>query len=156
MAVTISVAKALKLKNRLAGRMSKAESTIRQYNSTLAGQELKNIADLVKERDEIMESLVALKTTIIRANIPIQGMIIRQGELKSKIEHLNTLTTTDGAIRHAYQNTEVVHTAFLKKSDVDNMVRALEREIDALQDKLDEFNHGTKVEVDQKWLDLAS
>lgn len=152
----ISVAKALKLKNRLAGRLNKAQSNVTTYNSTLEGQGLPNIADLVKERDEIMEVLIALKTAIIRGNNPIQGAIIRQGELKSKIEYLNSIPTNDGVQRHSYQNTDVRYTAYIKKADVDAQVRALEKEIDGIQDKLDEFNHTAKVEIEQRWLDLAA
>lgn len=152
----ISVAKALKLKNRLAGRLNKAQSNVQTYNSTLEGQSLPNIADLVKEREEIMESLIALKTAIIRTNNPIQGLIIRQGELKSKIEYLNSVNTTDGVQRHGYQNTDIKYVAYIKKADVDKEVRTLEKEIDGIQDKLDEFNHTAKVEVEQRWLDLAA
>lgn len=153
----ITLAKALKLKNRLAGRLSKVQEDIRQYNSVLQEQKGKvDVAALTKTRDEIMEGLIALKTTIIRANGPIQNLIIRQGELRSKIEFLNMIPTRDGTERHGYQNTEVVFVATLKKPDIDNEVRSLEKEIDTIQDQIDEFNHSHKIEVAQKTLDLAS
>jgi hypothetical protein len=44
----------------------------------------------------------------------------------------------------------------LKKADVDGMVAVLEREIDQLQDKLDQFNHDRKIGVDGHILELAS
>jgi hypothetical protein len=39
---------------------------------------------------------------------------------------------------------------------VDGLVARLEKEIDRLQDKLDQFNHARKVEVDGRTLELAS
>jgi len=51
---------------------------------------------------------------------------------------------------------EVNYVAALKKADVDGLVLRLEKEIDQLQDKLDQFNHARKVEVDGRLLELAS
>jgi hypothetical protein len=44
----------------------------------------------------------------------------------------------------------------LKKADVDGQVARLETEIDQLQDKLDQFNHVHKIEVEGRILGLAS
>ena len=51
---------------------------------------------------------------------------------------------------------EVNYVAALKKGDVDGLVAGLEKEIDQLQDKLDQFNHVHKIEVDGRTLELAS
>lgn len=154
----ISVAKALKLKNRLAGRLNEVQETIQTYNSTLAEQHNKDVdvPALVKDRNEIEECLVRLKATLLAANNPIHESIVRQGELKSRIEWLKSLPTMDGVQRHGYQNTEIKYLAFMKKKDVDEQVRLAQRDIDAIQDKLDEFNHSTKLEIPQRALDLAS
>ena len=56
-----------------------------------------------------------------------------------------------------YPNTTEVHyVAALKKADVDVLVLRLEKEIDQLQDRLDQFNHDRKIEVDGRLLELAS
>jgi hypothetical protein len=154
---SISLAKALKLKNRLAGRLNKVQNDIVTYNSVLTEQANKvDVAALCKLRDEIADNLIALKTRIIVSNAEIQGDLIRQGELKSKLSWLATLDTRDGKERHGYQNTEVTWTATLKKKDVDDETRKLETEIDSIQDKLDSFNHTKKVEVADRSLELAS
>jgi hypothetical protein len=44
----------------------------------------------------------------------------------------------------------------LKKADVDPLVARLESEIDQLQDRLDQFNHVRRIEVDGRILELAS
>jgi hypothetical protein len=154
---SISLAKALKLKNRLAGRLNKVQIDIAQFNSVLTEQAGKVDVDaLCKLRDEIAENLITLKTRIIVSNAEIQGDLIRQGELRSKLTWLATLDTRDGKERHGYQNTEVTWTATLKKKDVDDETRKLETEIDAIQDKLDTFNHTKRVEVPDRSLELAS
>lgn len=153
----LTLAKCLKLKNRLAGRLAEVQTDIQCYNSTL--EEQANVVDIparIKERNEIVEALIALKTNLMRANAPIQGDLIRQGELKSSIQFLAGIQTRDGKERHGYQNTEIVYKAVLKKNDLDNQKRALEKEIDGIQDKVDTFNHQTRIEIPQRTLDLAS
>jgi hypothetical protein len=51
---------------------------------------------------------------------------------------------------------EVNYVAALKKADVDGLVAGLEKEIDELQDRLDQFNHDHRIDVDGRALELAS
>ena len=65
----ITLAKALKVKNRLAGRLAKVQTDIQTYNSVLEGQaDQVNVTALVQTRDELVEALVTVKTTINEAN----------------------------------------------------------------------------------------
>lgn len=154
---TISLAKALKLKNRLAGRLNKIQQDIATYNSVLSEQSGKvDVPELLKQREQIAENLIFLKTKIIASNAEIQGDIIRQGELKAKLTWLSIIDTRDGNERHGYQNTDITWIATLKKNDVDKETRKLESEIDAIQDRLDNFNHTQKLDVPDQALDLAS
>ncbi len=153
----ISLAKALKLKNRLAGRLSKTQNDISTYNSVLAekvGQV--DVSALLELREEIVEALVDLKTKIMLSNAEIQNDLIRQGELKSKLTWLASIYVRDGKERHDYQNTEVEWISVLKKVDIDNQTRQLESTIDTIQDKLDEFNHSKKIEIPNRSLELAN
>lgn len=154
----VTLAKALKLKNRLAGRLKKVQETVLLYNSVLEEQrsQVPSVAAQIKERDEIMEQLISLKANIQRANNPIQELILRKGELTSKIEWLNSVSTRHGEVRHDYQNTQVTYNAVMKQSDVDGAVRQLEKEIDGLQDRIDEFNAEKKIDVDQRTFALLS
>lgn len=154
---SISLAKALKLKNRLVGRLNKVQNDIVTYNSVLEEQGGKvDVLALFKLRDEIAEHLIVLKTKIIAGNSDIQSDLIRHGELKAKLAWLATLDTRDGRERHGYQNTEVTWVATLKKNDLDAETRKLEAEIDAIQDKLDTFNHTQTFLVSERTLQLAS
>lgn len=153
----ITLAKALKLKNRLAGRLAKVQEDISTYNSVLKEQVGKvDIPGCVKLRDQIQESLIGLKTKIILANGEIQETLIRMGETKSKLTFLEMIPVRDGAERHGYQNTEITWVAAISKGDIDSERKKLESEIDAMQDKVDTFNHTQKLEIPQSYLDLAS
>ena len=154
----INLAKALKIKNRLAGRLAKAQIDIQTYNSVpeaLADQV--NIPVLVKNRDELVEALVGVKTAINEANREVQRDIYELAEKKGMIQFLTGLNTRHGAQPAVYPSTtEVKYVAALKKADVDVQVARLEKEIDQLQDRLDQFNHDRRIEVDGRILDLAS
>ena len=160
----ISLAKALKLKNRIVGRINKIKSDIQQYNSVLQEQthqvDVKKLFDLYSE---LTENLIVLKTNIAIANTEltkdnesIQHKIILLGELKAKLSWLSSLNTRSGIDRHSYQNTEMRFVATFNKNDVDNMCKEIESEIDFIQDELDAYNHTCKIDVSQRMLDLVS
>jgi hypothetical protein len=153
----ITLAKALKLKNRLAGRLNKTQEDIRLYNSVLEEQKGQvDVPALAKLRDELSEALIALKTGIILANKEIQNDLIRQGELKAKLTFIATIPVREGKLRHDFQNTDILYVAAIKKADIDKETKTLEAQIDAIQDKVDTYNHTQKLEVPARTLDLAS
>lgn len=153
----ISVAKALKLKNRLTGRLNRVQRDIQMFNSVLQEQVDKvDINSLYTIRSEIVDCLISLKTKIIVNNVDIQEKIIRLGELKATLSWLPSINTRDGKERHDYQNTDVVWSATLKKADIDNSIKSIEAEIDRIQDDIDYFNNTKKISVSNRTLDLAS
>lgn len=154
----ITLAKALKLKNRLVGRLAKVQTDIQLYNSVLKEQAegRVDIVALVSSQREIQECLIGLKSKIISANAEIQETLIRLGETKALLTFLATIPVRDGQERHGYQNTEVTWVAVIKKADIDRDQKKMESEIDEMQDKIDGFNHTMKMEIPQKYLDLAS
>ncbi len=153
----ISLAKALKVKNRLTGRLNKTTETIQSFNSVLETQANDvDVTEQLKMRDRIKDALITLKTAIYHGNSEIQQSIYTLGEAKSEIAFYGCVSTHDGVQPHSYQNTPVKYVATLKRADVDAKLAQLENTIDQLQDKLDEYNHSTKIEVPQEVLDLAS
>ncbi len=154
----ITLAKALKVKNRLAGRLAKVQADIAAFNSVPEGQAGQvNVPVVMQAREELVGALVGLKTAINDANRPIQRDIYDLAEKKATAQFLAGLNTRHGPQPAVYPSTtEVNYVAALKKADVDGLVARLETDIDQLQDKLDQFNHGRKVEVDGRLLELAS
>ena len=154
----ITLAKALKVKNRLAGRLAKVQADIQAYNSVPEGQaDQVNVPALMKTREELVGALVTLKTAINEANREAQRDIYDLAEKKATAQFLAGVNTRHGPQPPVYPSTvEVVYVAALKKADVDGLVARLEKEIDQLQDRLDQFNHDRRIEVDGRALELAS
>jgi hypothetical protein len=154
----ITLAKALKVKNRLAGRLAKVQADIQTYNSVPEGQsDQVNVPALMKTREELVGAVVSLKTAINEANREAQRDIYELAEKKATAQVLAGLNTRHGPQPAVYPSTTEVHyVAAMKKTDVDALVLRLEKEIDQLQDRLDLFNHVRKVEVEGRILELAS
>ena len=154
----ITLAKALKVKNRLTGRLAKVQADIQAYNSVPEGQaDQVNVPALMKARDELVGALVALKAAINEANREAQRDIYLLAEKKATAQFLAGVNTRHGPQPPVYPSTiEVNYVAALKKGDVDGLVAGLEKEIDQLQDRLDQFNHDHRIEVNGRTLELAS
>lgn len=153
----ITLAKALKIKNRLAGRISSLEADIRTYNSVIEGKEDQvNVENLFKTYLHHKEMLIALKSAIYEANIGIQRSIFEQAEKKGLIGFLQSVSTLHGCSEHvhSFANSTFNYVATLRKNDIDLTVKKLEKEVDELQDKIDNYNHTQKIKIDTKFIEL--
>ena len=157
---SVTLAKALSVKNRLAGRLSQTRSNIETYNSVLAGQrdaEARATVDVRAEYERLLmlqEGLVSVKAAIHRANAPVYEDVLRLGEKKALIQMFNGLNTKHGT-EPGYAGVEFRYSATILKPEVLEIVRRLEADIDKLQDKLNHFNATVTVEIPQAVLDLA-
>jgi hypothetical protein len=158
---SLSLAKALSIKNRLAGRLSQARSTIETYNSVLAGQRDEAGSGTVDVRAELerllmlQDGLVVVKAAIQRTNVPIYEDVLRLAEKKALIQILNGLNTKNGTEPGYGGVVEFRYSATILKPEVLETVRRLEAEIDKIQDRLNQYNATTTVEIPQAVLDLA-
>ena len=157
---SVTLAKALSVKNRLAGRLSQARMNIETYNSVLAGQRDSQDQSTVDVRAEyerllmLQEGLVAVKAAIQRANIAVYEDVLRLGEKKALLQMLAGLNTKHGS-EPGFNGVEYRYSATILKPEVLEMVRRLETVIDKLQDKLNQYNATTMVEIPVAVLDLA-
>jgi hypothetical protein len=137
----ITLAKALKVKNRLTGRLAKVQCDIQAYNSVPEGQaDQVNVPALMKTREEPVRALASIKTAINDANRQAQRDIYDLAEKKATAQFLAGVNTRHGPQPPVYPSTiEVNYVAALKKADVDALVAPLENETDQLQDKLDQL-----------------
>ena len=147
--LNITLAKALKLKNRVAGKVAKLTQTVQTYNSTQESAERIDVRAAFAERADLVTRLTDLKAAIARANAPIQRDIFELAELKAEVTLVAGLNTKHGTVMEGYPTAgQVTYVAQFRKADVDAMTNTLEARIDALQDKLDTFNAQTLVPVD--------
>ncbi|MBS1722849.1 MAG: hypothetical protein JSS66_07710 [Armatimonadetes bacterium] len=164
---SITLAKALQVKNRLAEKISQTEATVRNNNSrvVLSGHGSSTSDDIdveatFKEYVDLQARMVDLKDRISEANRPVQGTIFELAELKGRLVFLKTLNTKHGHEvapgYHMYSedgNVKTVeYSATLRKAFVDEQVRLLTNEIDDKQGTLDAHNHKVTIEFDLSWM----
>lgn len=154
--VGLSLSKALKVKNRLAGRLAKINSTIMTYNCAVEGRKEVDVAEQDKLRASLSAALVDLKAAIYDANRGIYRSIILIGEKKGDVDFLSGLNTKHGS-EPSYQGTVVNYVSVIQKQEVDKRVKQLEKEIDDLQDQIDKYNaEPDRIKVPATVLELAS
>jgi hypothetical protein len=146
--VEITLARALKLKNRLAGRLAKLDADFENYNSLPAGTDRPDLKILYAERNRLVAQLIELKVALNVANQPMQRTIFELGEAKSLVALLTKTSTKHGKVVEGYHGTEIEYTAQFRKGDIDREVRRLEVVIDRVQEQLDAFNYRTVIGID--------
>jgi hypothetical protein len=141
----MKLAKALKRKNQLAGEVAALKDLLAKQNVRSTKQKYdydnrKVLADLEAKVDE----LVRVKTGIAQTNLEVYEQIFRLAEVKGLIASLKALETKNGVFhesgRYGEPAYEVEYVAQLGKVAVDEIVSGLEKSVQELQDKLDEFN----------------
>jgi len=141
----MKLAKALKLKNQLAGEVAQLKELLAKQNVRSARQKFDydNREVLAQLRSKVVE-LVRVKTAIALANVDAYEQIFRLAELKGLISALKALETKSGVFheggRFGDPAYEVEYIAQLSKVVVDTLVSEFEKEVQALQDTLDEYN----------------
>ena len=147
----VTIARALKEKNRVAGRLAKAREIIQQENSKDKSLPRRVDVEATYAEAKMLEArLVAIKSAIAQANNPIVGKIIELDELKSEIAFLNGLNVKEGRFEEVSYGNKIVRDieAVVGQARVLAEVAELQKRADVLQDALDEFNASTKVEIE--------
>ena len=148
----INLCRALKLKNRLASRLARLDSLITEYNSSVEDNREYDVRQLYKTRMVLAEHLVQLKVQITDANRPMQRQIFEVAECKSLCSTLSRVDTQHGPRSTGFGEPVQRYVAQFRKADLERETRKVEREIDRLQDELDQFNFKTRIEVPLIWL----
>ena len=151
MRTMVTIARALKEKNRVAGRLAKARELVGAENSqdksVPRGVDVAAMYDLAKM---LRNRLIAIKSAIAEANKPIVSKIIELDEIKSEIAFLNGLDVKEGKFVTTNYGTRIESEidAIISKQQALDEVAALQVRADRIQDELDEFNATTKVEIE--------
>ena len=143
----VNLAKALKLKNRLTGRVGSLIKDVTAYNCVPKGQQRPDVRTTFETYTKLQGLLIGLKTAITIANNAIVPLIIEMQELKGRVAALNGLNTRGGMSPGSYGSQPVEYDAVLTKGEVDGLVGELEGRIDTLQDKIDAHNHNTLISI---------
>ena len=153
---SVSVARAMKEKNRVALRLRIAEYRMKQNNSqctriprTFDVQQAYNDTQVLRER------LIETKAAIAKASNPITEKLIQLNEIKAEISFLKDVSTKEGDFpRETYRSTDATFdtfTAIFTETQISEKVDQLQCQAEVLQDELDEFNAKTYVTIEVDW-----
>lgn len=143
----MTLAKALKKKNRMAQKISNLQQEIQRENSVQIDDPRKiKVDDLMEELKEEVNQLIKLKIAIFIASAQMRENILRMSELKSRIVFLLGMSTKEGKISD-YGDVPIEYKVIFDKIFVKEQVLKCEEEIDDIQDELDKFNHTTVIDI---------
>ncbi len=142
----MTIAQALKEKNKKVAKIQKIWERINRYNSIQEGADRPySTADLFAQVHAEVESLVELKTKIHEASAPVRRDIFSLSEMKNFVQRVRSVNTTHGVYKDRYESTSSVLNAELDIKWQDSKIEEIEEKIENLQEKLDQFNHTTHI-----------
>ncbi len=143
----MSIAKALKEKERIATKLEQARKLVARYNSVRSG-----VACPVSVKDQyalVMEleaKYLEIRKAIAIANGPVMDKLAEMLVLRGSIAYRDTINTTVAA--PGYERNEIIaFNVTLSEMDVLAAKEELQNRLDALQDELDAYNATHTVEV---------
>jgi len=138
--------KALKLKNKMVGEISKLQQTIGQKNSFIVGSEKNyDVKELLKELENKKVELVKLKLAINDANSKIQGDIYDLSETKSLIAFYGGLSCSKGKVSRGFGGEATEYDCQFSELERDKEVKKLEEILEETQERIDAHNHITEI-----------
>lgn len=145
----VSLSKALKLKNRQIKLVRTLQDRIVSQNRFAEGvpvqfdlkQELANLTVAV-------EKLAKLKAAITVANREAQVKINRIAELRGLISWAKGVPTGEGPNEYGFGGAPVNYAVQLTAAHLAEVIESWEKEVDTLQDEIDEYNATVKIEVE--------
>ena len=144
----VTLARALKEKSRIAGRIHTLMDVVLHENCKIEGSTRSvDLKDVYAQVRELEERMVAVKAAIAEGNGPALATIAEMGECKSMVAFLRKIDTNE-SVESNYENRTIKKNAVIRKADVLLETDAYQRRIDRLQDEMDAFNASHLVEIE--------
>ena len=138
----MTIAQALKEKNKRVANIQKGWEKIAKYNSLNEGVErpysLTNIYESIAIETA---ALIELKKAIHEASAPVRGDIFALSEYKNIAARIKTIDVSQGPVSERYSSTVTVRSCEFDVKWQDSEIAAIENKIESIQEKLDSFNH---------------
>jgi len=142
----MNIKQALKLKNKLVTQIKEQYEIAKAHNSIEQGNPRRYSAlKAINQAEELSIELAELKTKIHLANAPVYDLIFQMSELKNQIKQLKSIPVEEGKVTERYGSVTTIKEVELNIAERDNIVKALENKIEAIQDKLDTHNATTEL-----------
>lgn len=147
----MKIHKALKVKNRLAGEISKLQEILKRENSRRSDNpSTVNCEEIYKNYQDVAGKLIQIKSSISRASAGIASSLSKLSECKNQLNYLNSLPTRRGVeavfIGRDQEKLEYTWDTFLSREDIDKLTSELQLAINNLQDEIDNYNSSTDVD----------
>jgi len=146
----MNIAKALKVKNRIAGELAQLRALFATENSRREDSASKvDRWQILDNAEKLQADLVSIKARIARASAPIAEKLAQLSEAKSQLAFVNTLLVKEHAER-IYAGPGVPErvlqwNACLGQLEKLEKEKAIQAQINNLQDEIDEFNASTVI-----------
>jgi hypothetical protein len=143
----MNIKQALKQKNKLVAQIKEQYQIAKDYNSIEKGNPRRfSVIDALAEAENLTKELVELKARIHAANAPVYGKIFEMSELKSTVKELKSIPTVEGKVSGRYGSSVPEEKSVeIDAKTMSNMIKSLEKRIEALQDELDIHNATTTI-----------
>ena len=148
----MTLATALKEKNRLAGELSRNWSMIAKENSKR--EDVSRVIDVAEVHQKVQlyrEKLVELKTKIGLANAGNLERIYRLEELKNELKRLDDIRTDETSDFQEIGDSnfkEYKRTVVFTAAQIYKMREKLQQDCNDIQDELDAYNATTKIDFE--------
>ena len=146
----ITLAQALKEKNRIAGEVSRLWGLVQRQNSCWENRTRSiDVNATMQTINHYTEKLIELKTKIGKANEGNLANMYALEECKSRISKLGSIDAEEDE-RYYGVNDErkLVKTVIISESEILDMQQSLQNQCNHLQDELDAYNATHKIEFD--------
>lgn len=151
----ITLAKALKVKNRLAGKLKDLQDKATKFNVTDVQKQVFrtiNLTQIWAELESTRDSLIDIKSKIAVATSAIAGKLQEMAEYKSQVSFFERLPVEEGMTEPPYgYNSSVPFESVEIKSYIDeanrqSQIQLFKKKIEDLQDEVDTFNATTQID----------
>lgn len=146
----MNISKALKVKNRLAGEVTRLQDIFKRENS----KRNDNVSEVDAEKayEDVLaafDKLVTLKGAINTATAGIAYKLAELAEYKLYLNFIQSVPVKVGpeVVQGGYGKDPMNYTwtAFLNRASIDEKVSHYQNKINALQDEIDDYNATTQV-----------
>jgi hypothetical protein len=142
----MTIAQALKEKNKKVATLQKLWERMQKYNSIQEGAERPySTAEIFAQIGEVSADLILLKTRIHSASELVRSDIFALSEFKNIAQRIKGIDCTTGTQVERYSSTTFQKTAELSITWQDRELAAIEDKIESIQERLDKFNHTTEI-----------
>jgi hypothetical protein len=145
--------KALKLRKKLTGEISRLKAQIQTKNSYIVGSlnaEKYNVPQLYAELLKKIDELVGLKFAINEANREIQSKIYVLSENKALIAFWNETSVQEGTQLIGYSDKQTQeYKVQIDEEKRNEMIKEFQTKVDSLQEEIDTFNYTTDIPWDE-------